>query len=54
MNKYIIKNEVTNQSLFGKTSEAQNCIRYAYTKGPATKGDYFHTLKWAEVSEVII
>ena len=38
-------------SLFGKTSEAQNCIRYAYTKGPVTKGDYFHTLKWAEVSE---
>ena len=36
--------------LFGKTDESQTCIRYAYTKGPATKGDYFHTLKWAEVS----
>ena len=25
-------------------------IDRAYTKGPATKGDYFHTLKWAEVT----
>ena len=37
-------------SFFGKTDESQNCIKYAYTKGPTTKGDYFHTLKWAEVT----
>lgn len=37
-------------SLFGKTTESQKCIKYAYTKGPGTRGDFFHTLKWAEVS----
>jgi hypothetical protein len=41
-------------NLLGKTSQAQKCIQYAYTKGPITRGDYFHTLKWTEVAPVSI
>ena len=44
------KERAYKSSIFGKTNEAQKCIRYAYTKGPNTRGDYFHTLKWAEVT----
>ena len=43
------KERKTKANLFGKTSEAQTCIKYAYTKGPITKGDYFHTLKWPDI-----
>jgi len=39
-------------SIFGKNSEAENCIRHAFTKGPTIKGDYFHTLKYTAVPGV--
>ena len=39
-------------SIFGKNSEAENSIRYAFTKGPTIKGDYFHTLKYTAVPGV--
>jgi len=42
------KERATKASVFGKTTPAQNCIKYAYTKGPETRGDYFHTLKWPD------
>lgn len=40
------KERATKASIFGKNSTAQECIKYAYTLGPETRGDYFHTLKW--------
>ena len=43
------KERATKASVFGKTSKAQNCIKYAYTKGPSKNGDYFHTLKWPDI-----
>ena len=43
------KERTTKANIFGKNSEAQNCIKYAYTKGPETRGDYFHTLKWPDM-----
>jgi len=43
------KERATKASVFGKTSNAQNCIKYAYAKGPETRGDYFHTLKWPDM-----
>ena len=36
-------------SIFGRNKEAENCMKYAFTKGPVIKGDYFHTLKWGKV-----
>ena len=43
------KERATKASVFGKTSNAQNCIKYAYTKGPGQDGDFFHTLKWPDI-----
>ena len=34
-------------SLLGRTSKAQTCMEYAYTKGPVRTGDYFYTQKWS-------
>ena len=36
-------------SIFARNNEAENCMKYAFTKGPVIKGDYFHTLKWGKV-----
>ncbi len=39
-------------SLFGRNKKAENCIKYAFTKGPTISGDFFHTLKYSNVMDV--
>ena len=48
----IIYNKVrAGKSSWGADSEAQNCIKHAFTKGPSRDNDWFLSYKWPEIND---
>tara|TARA_B100001057_G_C22749406_1_gene911140 strand:- start:416 stop:1147 length:732 start_codon:yes stop_codon:yes gene_type:complete len=46
--QHTTKERNSKSKLFGRNTEAEECIKYAYTKGPQTVfPDFFYSIKWA-------